>query len=63
MSDAILETDGEKLLVAVRDLLAAKGIASTAEIAERIAITDAANPGAGRAHGGARPGPTRRIAR
>jgi nitrile hydratase len=43
----ILETDGEKLLAAVCDLLAAKGIASTAEIAERIAITDAANPGQG----------------
>ncbi len=43
----ILETDGEKLLAAVRDLLAAKGIASSAEIAERIAITDAANPGQG----------------
>lgn len=43
----VLETDGEKLLAAVRDLLAAKGIASNAEIAERIAITDAANPGQG----------------
>jgi len=43
----ILETDGEKLLAAVRDLLAAKGIASSAEISERIAITDAANPGQG----------------
>ena len=43
----ILETDGEKLLAAVRDLLAAKGLVSNAEIAERIAITDAANPGQG----------------
>jgi hypothetical protein len=43
----ILETDGEKLLAAVRDVLAAKGIASSAEIAERIAITDAANSGQG----------------
>ncbi len=43
----ILETDGEKLLAAVRDVLAAKGIASSSEIAERIAITDAANPGQG----------------
>ncbi len=43
----ILETDGEKLLTAVRDLLAAKGIVSNAEISERIAITDAANPGQG----------------
>jgi Nitrile hydratase, alpha chain len=43
----ILETDGEKLLAAVRGLLARKGIASDAEIAERIAITDQANPGQG----------------
>jgi nitrile hydratase len=43
----ILETDGEKLLAAIRDLLAAKGVASSAEIAERIAVTDAANPGQG----------------
>jgi hypothetical protein len=41
------ETDGEILLVAVRRLLAAKGIASTAEIAERIAVTDRASPGQG----------------
>jgi hypothetical protein len=43
----ILETDGERLLVAVRDLLAAKGLASTQEILERMAITDAASPGQG----------------
>jgi hypothetical protein len=43
----ILETDGERLLTAVRALLAAKGIASTAEIQERIAITDRASPGQG----------------
>jgi len=43
----LLETDSEKLLAAVRDLLAAKGIVSAAEIAEQIAITDAANPGQG----------------
>jgi Nitrile hydratase, alpha chain len=43
----ILETDGEKLLAAVRDLLAAKGLVSNVEIAERIAATDAANPGQG----------------
>jgi hypothetical protein len=43
----ILETDGEKLLVAVRALLADKGIASMAEIAERIAITDRASPAQG----------------
>lgn len=41
------ETDGEKLLSALRSVLAAKGIASPAEIAERIAITDSANPGQG----------------
>lgn len=43
----IAETDGEKLLAALRSVLAAKGIASPAEIAERIAITDSANPGQG----------------
>ncbi len=43
----ILETDGEKLLTALRSVLAAKGIASPAEIAEQIAITDSASPGQG----------------
>jgi nitrile hydratase len=43
----LIETDGERLLGAVRALLAAKGIASTAEIQERIAITDKASPGQG----------------
>jgi hypothetical protein len=43
----LLETDGEKLLTALRDLLADKGLVTNAEIAERIAITDAANPGQG----------------
>jgi len=43
----ILETDGERLLVAVRALLADKGIASMAEIAERIAVTDRASPAQG----------------
>jgi nitrile hydratase len=43
----LLEADSEKLLTAVRDLLSAKGLVSNAEIAERIAITDAANPGQG----------------
>jgi nitrile hydratase len=41
------EADGERLLAAVRRLLEAKGIASTAEIAERIAVTDRASPGQG----------------
>ncbi|HUB11573.1 MAG TPA: nitrile hydratase subunit alpha [Acetobacteraceae bacterium] len=43
----IIETDGERLLVALRGVLAAKGIASAAEIAERIAVTDSASPGQG----------------
>jgi hypothetical protein len=43
----ILETESEKLLAAVRDVLASKGVASSAEVAERIAVTDAANPGQG----------------
>jgi hypothetical protein len=43
----VLEADSDKLLNAVRSLLNAKGIASAAEIAERIAITDRANPGQG----------------
>jgi Nitrile hydratase, alpha chain len=38
----ILETDGDRLLTAVRALLE-----QTAEVRERIAITDAANPGQG----------------
>jgi nitrile hydratase len=40
----ILETDSHRLLDAVRGLLAAKGIASPDDIAERIAITSAASP-------------------
>ncbi|MEI7710658.1 MAG: nitrile hydratase subunit alpha [Rhodospirillales bacterium] len=43
----ILDTDGARLLDAVRGLLAQKGIVSAAEIAERIAITDSASPGQG----------------
>ncbi|HUB47075.1 MAG TPA: nitrile hydratase subunit alpha [Acetobacteraceae bacterium] len=43
----LVETDGERLLVALRSVLAAKGIASAAEIAERIAVTDSASPGQG----------------
>ncbi len=45
----LLHTPSETLLVAIRDLLGAKGMVSTAEIAERIAITDAANPAIGAA--------------
>ena len=43
----ILETDGERLLEAAHSLLAQKGLASPAEIAERIPITDNAGPGQG----------------
>jgi hypothetical protein len=43
----ILETDSERLLSAVRALLEKKGIVSTAEVQERIAVTDAASPGQG----------------
>jgi hypothetical protein len=43
----LLETDGERLLAAVRVLLEAKGIASAAEIQERIEVTDRASPGQG----------------
>jgi nitrile hydratase len=43
----ILETEGDKLLDALRLLLNQKGVASPAEIAERIAITDRASPGQG----------------
>ena len=46
MSD-LLETESERLLAAVRSLLAQKGIASPSEISERIAITDRASPGQG----------------
>jgi Nitrile hydratase, alpha chain len=44
---SILQTDGEKLLVAIRSLLTDKGVVSTQEIAERIAITDRATPAQG----------------
>ena len=43
----LLQADSDKLLNAVRSLLNAKGIASPAEIAERIAITDRASPAQG----------------
>ncbi len=43
----ILETDGERLLIAVRGLLESKGIVTPDEIAERRAVTDAATPGQG----------------
>ena len=43
------DVDSGTLLAALRSLLAAKGIAEPAEIADRIAITDAATPGRGAA--------------
>jgi nitrile hydratase len=43
----ILETDGDRLLAAVRALLEQKGIVSTAEVDAQIASTDAASPGQG----------------
>ena len=43
----LLQADSDKLLNAVRSLLNAKGIASPAEIAERIAVTDQACPAQG----------------
>jgi hypothetical protein len=44
---SILETDGQQLLVALRTVLEQKGIVSTSEVQEQMAITDAANPGQG----------------
>ena len=46
---AVIEAEGERLLVALRRLLAEKGIASAAEIADRIAVTDQASPKLGAA--------------
>ena len=43
----ILETDGERLLDAVRGLLIQKGILTPQDIPERIAVTDRASPGQG----------------
>ncbi|MBW4021543.1 MAG: nitrile hydratase subunit alpha [Proteobacteria bacterium] len=45
----LLETDSGRLLAALRGLLAEKGITDRAEIAERIAVTDAATPERGAA--------------
>ena len=44
---SVLESDSHRLLKAVRTLLEAKGIVSTAEIQERQAITESASPGQG----------------
>ncbi|HJS87801.1 MAG TPA: nitrile hydratase subunit alpha [Acetobacteraceae bacterium] len=43
----ILQTDGERLLTALRALLAEKNLVTEAEIAESRAATDAATPGQG----------------
>jgi nitrile hydratase len=45
----LAETDSGRLLAALRSVLAAKGIAAPDEIAERIALTDAATPARGAA--------------
>ncbi len=44
---SLQEADSDRLLAALRTVLAAKGIATAPEIAERIAITDAASPALG----------------
>lgn len=43
----LLETDGERLLAALRGLLADKGLATPAEVADRLAITERASPAQG----------------
>ncbi len=43
----IIEADSERLLGALRAVLARKGVTSPAEIAERIAVTDRASPAMG----------------
>jgi nitrile hydratase subunit alpha len=47
MSTSLVETDGEALLAALRALLASKGLATPAEVADRLALTEQASP----AHG------------
>ena len=46
---AVIEAEGERLLAALRGLLADKGLVSAAEIAKRIAVTDQASPKLGAA--------------
>jgi nitrile hydratase len=46
---SVLQADGEKLLAALRGLLAEKGLVSEAAIAERVALTDQASPARGAA--------------
>ncbi len=45
----VLEADSDKLLAALRGLLAEKGLVTEAAIAERVAITDQASPARGAA--------------
>ena len=45
----LIESDGERLLGALKRLLAEKGIATAGEIAERVAATDRASPRLGAA--------------
>lgn len=47
MDPDIIAADSAALLLALREALAAKGIVTAAEIAERIAVTDAGGPGQG----------------
>ncbi|MSO90435.1 MAG: nitrile hydratase [Acetobacteraceae bacterium] len=47
LDTALLETDTDRLLAAVRVLLTSKGILSPEEIAERIAVTDKGSPAQG----------------
>jgi len=44
---SVLQADGEKLLAALRGLLAEKGLVTEAAIAERVALTDQASPARG----------------
>ena len=48
-AETLVEAEGGRLLAALRRLLAEKGIATPAEIAERIAATDRASPRLGAA--------------
>ena len=58
----VLDTESARLLTAVRSLLEQKGIVSTAEVQERMAITDSASQGRVRAWSPA-PGSIRITAR
>lgn len=49
MAQAKVNAESDRLLVAVRNLLVAKGLTDSAEIAERIKVTDTASPARGAA--------------